>query len=51
VNHDFGGGLVRSFQGNEGLWRRKRNMKLVEVKDVDFWQGDEAKFLIFMIIR
>ncbi len=26
-------------------------MNLVEVKDAHIWQGDEAKFLVFMIIR
>ncbi len=25
-------------------------MKLAKVKEVDFWQGDEVKFLVFMII-
>jgi len=26
-------------------------MKRVQVKEADFWQGVEAKFLIFVIIR
>jgi hypothetical protein len=31
----------------------KRNiyMKLAEVKRADFWQGEEDKFLVFMIIK
>ncbi len=32
-------------------WRRNIYMKLVEVKEVDFWRGDEVKFLVFTIIR
>jgi hypothetical protein len=26
-------------------------MKLSEMKEVNFWRGDEAKFLVFMMIR
>jgi len=51
VNHSSGGGLVWSFQGNEGMCRRKIYMKLGKVKEANFWRGDEAKFLVFMIIR
>jgi hypothetical protein len=51
VNHYYGAGLVRSFQGSEGMWRIKIYMKLVEVKEANFWRGDEAKFLVFMVIR
>jgi hypothetical protein len=42
-------GLVQSFQGNEGTWRKYIYMMLAEVKNKDFLQGDEAKFLDFMI--
>ncbi len=26
-------------------------MEVAEMKGADFWQGDEAKFLVFMTIR
>jgi hypothetical protein len=42
---------VWSFQGSEGMWRTNIYMKLSEMKEVDFWRGDEAKFLVFMMIR
>jgi hypothetical protein len=51
VNHGSGDGLVRSFWGSEGLWRRNINMNLVKVKKADFWQRDEAKFLVFFLMR
>jgi hypothetical protein len=50
VNRSSGRGLVQSFQGSEGKWRR-------EIREVGWsegrglWQGDEVKFLVFMIIR
>jgi hypothetical protein len=38
-----------------GEWRDVEKkyiyMKLTEVKEVDFWWGDEIKFLGFMIIK
>jgi hypothetical protein len=38
VNHDgSSGGLVQSFQGNEGMWRRKSYMKMAEEKEGRFW--------------
>ncbi len=40
---------MQSFQGNEGTWRKYIYMMLAEVKNKDFLQGDEAKFLDFMI--
>ncbi len=51
VNHDFARGLVRSFQGNRGTRKREIHMMLVEVKEADFWQKDEAKFLVLKIIK
>jgi hypothetical protein len=42
---------VWSFQGNEGMWRKEIYMKLAEVKETNFWRGDETKFLICMIIK
>jgi hypothetical protein len=33
------------------MWRRNIYMKLAKVKEMNFWQGHEAKFLSFMIIR
>jgi hypothetical protein len=49
VNHGSAGGLVKRFQGSKEIGRRKVYMMLVEVKKRTFWQGDEAKFLAFMI--
>ncbi len=40
---------MKRFQGSEGTWRRKVYMMLAKVKKRTFWQGDEAKFLAFMI--
>jgi len=51
VNHDFARGLVQSFQGNRGTRKREIHMMLVEVKEADFWQRDEAKFLVLKIIK
>jgi hypothetical protein len=38
VNHDFGGGLVRSFQGSEGMWKRKSYMKWAKEEEGRFLQ-------------
>jgi hypothetical protein len=37
VNHDYGGRLVRSFQGSKRRWRKGRYMKWAEVKEGRFW--------------
>jgi len=47
VNHDYVGGLVRRFQGSEGMGRGKIYMMLAKMKRNIFWQGDEAKFSRF----
>lgn len=41
VNHGFGGGLVRSFQGNERMWKRESYMKSVEEKEGNFLASGE----------
>jgi hypothetical protein len=51
VNHSYVGELVWSSHGNEGTKRRETYMMLAKVKEANFWQRDEAKFLIFMIIK
>jgi hypothetical protein len=33
------------------MWRKYIYVKLVEMKEANFWRGDEAKFLVCMIIR
>ncbi len=33
------------------MWRKEIYMKLAEVKETNFWRGDETKFLICMIIK
>jgi hypothetical protein len=47
VNHGSGGGLVQSFMGSEGMWRGKNYIKLVEVKEGNFGERGEVKFLFF----
>jgi hypothetical protein len=32
VNHDSAGGLVRNFQGSEGMWRKEGYMKQAKRK-------------------
>jgi len=51
VKHNSKGGLVRGFQGSKGRWKGESYMKLAEKKEGDFLQGEEAKFLVFLIIR
>jgi hypothetical protein len=51
VNHISGGGLVWSFQENEGRWRGEKYIKLVEEKECKLLAREEVKFLDFMIIR
>jgi hypothetical protein len=51
VNGGFGRGLVQSFQGSEGMWRRESYMKLAEEKEgIFFGKWGEAKFL-FLLVR
>jgi hypothetical protein len=40
----------RAFRGARGCGK-DIYIKLAKVKRADFWQGGEAKFLVFMIIR
>lgn len=41
VNHSYGGGLVRSFQGSVGMWKKESYMKLVEEKERKFLESKE----------
>jgi hypothetical protein len=50
VNHNSAQGLVWRFQWSEGMGRKEIYMMLVKMNKGNLWQGDEAKFLDFMII-
>jgi len=38
VDHGSCGGLLQSFLGSEGMWRRESYMKLAEMKEGKFWR-------------
>jgi hypothetical protein len=51
VKHSSRGGLVRGFQGSKGRWKGESYMMLAEEKEGDFLRREEAKFLVFFIIK
>jgi hypothetical protein len=50
VNHDFGGGLVQSFKGSEGIWKGESYMKLAEMKEEDMKLAKVKKKIFFFFL-